>query len=84
MMGSGAMVGSYFGAKLTGKVNLNTLIGAMGLVLLGVGTLLVFQPYRLSVNLGFSCHQSSRKKHLNAASGNVAPEAAKNLSGRKV
>ena len=49
MMGSGAMVGSYFGAKLTGKVNLNTLIGAMGLVLLGVGTLLVFQPYRLSV-----------------------------------
>ena len=47
MMGSGAMVGSYFGAKLTGKVNLNTLIGAMGLVLLGVGALLVFQAYRL-------------------------------------
>jgi uncharacterized membrane protein YfcA len=48
MMGSGAMVGSYFGAKLTGKVNLNTLIGAMGLVLLVVGALLVWQAYRLS------------------------------------
>ena len=43
MMGSGAMVGSYFRAKLTGKVDLSTLIGAMGLVLLGMGTLLVFQ-----------------------------------------
>ena len=48
MMGAGAMVGSYFGAKLTGKVDLNTLIGAMGLVLLGVGALLVWQGYRLS------------------------------------
>ena len=48
MMGAGAMVGSYFGAKLTGKVNLNTLIGAMGLVLLVVGALLVLQAYRLS------------------------------------
>ena len=48
MMGSGAMVGSYFGAKLTGKVNLNTLNGAMGLVLLVVGALLVWQAYRLS------------------------------------
>ncbi len=51
MMGAGAMVGSYFGAKLTGKVNLDTLIGAMGLVLLVVGALLVWQAYRLS---GFS------------------------------
>ncbi len=48
MMGAGAMVGSYFGAKLTGKVNLNTLIGAMGLVLLVVGALLVWQAYGLS------------------------------------
>ena len=48
MMGAGAMVGSYFGAKLTGKVNLNTLIGAMGLVLLVVGALLVWQAYQLS------------------------------------
>jgi len=48
MMGSGAMVGSYFGAKLTGKVNLNTLIVAMGLVLLVVGALLVWQAYQLS------------------------------------
>jgi uncharacterized membrane protein YfcA len=48
MMGAGAMVGSYFGAKLTGKVNLNTLIGAMGLVLLVVGALLVWQAYQVS------------------------------------
>jgi len=48
MMGAAAMVGSYYGAKLTGRVSLDTLIGAMGLVLLGVGTLLVWQGYRLS------------------------------------
>ena len=35
-------------AKLTGKVNLNTLIVAMGLVLLVVGALLVWQAYQLS------------------------------------
>ena len=34
--------------RITGKVNLNTLIGAMGLVLLVVGALLVWQAYRLS------------------------------------
>ena len=48
MMGAAAMVGSYYGAKLTGKVSLDTLIGAMGLVLLAVGALLVWQGYRLS------------------------------------
>ena len=48
MMGASAMVGSYFGAKLTGKVSLDTLIGAMGLVLLVVGALLVWQAYRIS------------------------------------
>lgn len=48
MMGAGAMVGSYFGAKLTGKVNMDTLIGAMGLVLLVVGALLVWQGYQRS------------------------------------
>ena len=48
LMGAGAAVGSYYGAKLTGKVSLDTLIGAMGLVLLAVGALLVWQGYRLS------------------------------------
>jgi uncharacterized membrane protein YfcA len=41
MMGAAAMIGSYFGAKATGKVSLNTLILTMGLVLLIVGALLV-------------------------------------------
>ena len=41
LMGATAMVGSYFGAKLTGKVSLRALVLAMGLVLLGVGLLLL-------------------------------------------
>ncbi len=41
LMGAGAMVGSYYGARLTGKVSLNFLIKVMGGVLLVVGALLV-------------------------------------------
>ncbi|PKB82119.1 MAG: hypothetical protein BZY88_05290 [SAR202 cluster bacterium Io17-Chloro-G9] len=48
MMGAAAMVGSYYGARLTGRVSLDTLIGVMGMVLLVVGPLLVWQAYRLS------------------------------------
>ncbi|MEC8856250.1 MAG: sulfite exporter TauE/SafE family protein [Chloroflexota bacterium] len=43
LMGAGAAVGSYFGAKLTGKVDLATLIGAMGYVLVAVGVLLIWR-----------------------------------------
>ena len=43
LMGAGAMVGSWYGAKLTGKVNLNTLILTMGFVLLAVGLLLAYR-----------------------------------------
>ena len=43
LMGPMAMIGSYLGANLTGRVNLNLLILAMGLTLLVVGVLLVWQ-----------------------------------------
>ncbi len=43
LMGAGAAVGSYYGAKLTGKVELTTLVGAMGYVLLAVGAILVWR-----------------------------------------
>ncbi len=43
LMGSVAMVGSYYGAKLTGRVQLTMLILAMGLVLLAVGAILFTQ-----------------------------------------
>ena len=43
MMGAGAAVGSYYGAKLTGKVDLATLVGAMGYVLVAVGIILVWR-----------------------------------------
>ena len=46
MMGAGAMVGSYYGARLTGKVSMDTLIKTMGGVLLVVGALLVWQAFR--------------------------------------
>ena len=46
MMGAGAMVGSYYGAKLTGRVRLETLIKTMGVVLLVVGPLLIWQAFR--------------------------------------
>ena len=39
-MGAAAMIGSYYGAKLTGRVRLTNLILAMGLVLLVVGVFL--------------------------------------------
>ena len=45
LMGGAAMVGSYYGAKLTGRVSLTTLIAAMGWVLLVVGGLLVAQAF---------------------------------------
>ena len=40
LMGAAAMIGSYYGAKLTGRVQLTNLILAMGLVLLVVGLFL--------------------------------------------
>ena len=40
MMGAAAMIGSYYGAKLTGRVQLTNLILAMGLVLMVVGAIL--------------------------------------------
>ena len=43
LMGSAAMVGSYFGARLTGRVNLDRLVMTMGLVLLVVGPLLAWR-----------------------------------------
>ena len=43
LMGASAMIGSWYGAKLTGKVNLNTLILTMGFVLLAVGLLLAYR-----------------------------------------
>lgn len=46
MMAAGAMVGSYYGARLTGKVSLDTLIKIMGCVLLVVGPLLIWQAFR--------------------------------------
>ena len=43
LMGAGAAVGSYCGAKLTGKVDLATLVGTMGYVLMAVGVILVWR-----------------------------------------
>jgi uncharacterized membrane protein YfcA len=37
------MLGSWYGAKLTGRVNLDTLILAMGFVLMAVGILLSYR-----------------------------------------
>ena len=45
-MGAAAMIGSYYGAKLTGKVRLVNLILAMGLVLLVVGIFLAVRGAR--------------------------------------
>ena len=42
-MGAFAIIGSWYGAKLTGRVNLNTLILVMGFVLLIVGLLLAYR-----------------------------------------
>ncbi len=43
MMGATAMVGSWLGAKLTGKVELNRLVLVMGVVLMVVGALLFWR-----------------------------------------
>ena len=43
LMGAAAMIGSYYGAKLTGRVQLTNLILAMGLVLLAVGAILAIR-----------------------------------------
>ena len=43
LMGAAAMIGSWYGAKLTGKVSLNALILTMGFVLFGVGLLLAYR-----------------------------------------
>ena len=43
MMGAAAMIGSYYGAKLTGRVQLTNLILAMGLVLMVVGAILALR-----------------------------------------
>ena len=45
LMGSTAMAGSWYGAKLSGKVNLNTLVMVIGVVLIVVGGLLVYRGY---------------------------------------
>ena len=42
-MGAAAVVGSYLGARLTGRVSLDRLLLTMGLVLLVVGPLLVWR-----------------------------------------
>ena len=44
-MGAAAMVGSYLGARFTGRVQLNTLILTMGAVLIVVGALLVWRGF---------------------------------------
>ena len=44
-MGPAAMVGSYYGARLTGRVSLDRLIMTMAVVLLAVGVLLIAQPF---------------------------------------
>ena len=49
LMGAAAMVGSYYGAKLTGRVRLNGLLLAMGVVLLVVGALLVWRGVNLNL-----------------------------------
>ena len=46
LMGATAMAGSYYGARLTGRVRLDTLLLIMGWVLLVVGALLVWQAFR--------------------------------------
>ena len=49
LMGAAAMVGSYYGAKLTGRVRLNGLLLAMGVVLMMVGALLVWRGVNLNL-----------------------------------
>ena len=46
LMGSAGMVGSYYGASFTGRVQLTTLIKVMGFVMLAVGILLLVESFR--------------------------------------
>ena len=46
LMGGSAMVGSYYGARLTDRVSIGALIRTMGWVLLVVGALLIWQAWR--------------------------------------
>ena len=48
LMGGSAVAGSYYGARLTGRVSVTTLLLAMGWVLVVVGALLLWQAYRRS------------------------------------
>ena len=43
LMSATAMIGSYLGAQLTGRVDLSKLVGSMGAVLLAIGVLLVWR-----------------------------------------
>ena len=43
LMGGAAMAGTYIGARLTGRISLNTLVKTLGVVLLIVGALLVWR-----------------------------------------
>ena len=47
-MAVSGMLGSYYGARMTGRVSLNTLVLIMGLVLLIVGVLLLIEAFRYS------------------------------------
>ena len=47
LMGATAMVGSYIGARLTGRVTLNRLTATMGIVMIVVGAILVGQAATL-------------------------------------
>ena len=46
LMAAGAMVGSYFGAKFTGRVSLEALIATTGRVMVVVGIILLWQAFR--------------------------------------
>ena len=43
LMGGGAMIGSYYGARLTGRVRLDRLLAVMGCVLMVVGVILAWR-----------------------------------------
>lgn len=47
LMSSTAMTGSYLGAQLTGHVDLNRLVGAMGVALLAISMLLIWRGVML-------------------------------------
>ena len=43
LMGGAAMIGSYYGARLTGRVRLDRLLAVMGCVLMVVGAILAWR-----------------------------------------